>query len=161
MLRQIKFLLVDDQPVIRSIVSAILKSAGAQTIEYACDGSSALEAMRTQQFDIVITDMMMAGVDGLDLVRLVRGASDSPNVYQPIIMLTARTEAAFVHAARDAGVTESACKPISAANLLSRVNAVIMRPRPFVRAGEFFGPCRRRRSDERLQSLKRRKADQA
>jgi DNA-binding response OmpR family regulator len=147
MLTNIKFLVVDDQPPIRAMVTAILKSAGAQWIDFAGDGESALEAIRWRRPDIVITDMLMAGMDGLDLVRTVRRAGDRDSAFVPVIMLTARTEISFVEQARDAGVTEFAAKPISAANLLQRINAVIMRPRPFVRSKVYVGPCRRRRAD--------------
>ena len=155
MLKDVKFLVVDDQPAIRTIVTEIIKAAGAKLIFYAHDGSSALEAIREKRPDIVITDMFMAGMDGLDMVRLIRNAEDSPNAFLPIVMLTARTEVKFVFEARDAGVTEFAAKPISPANLLARINAIIVRPRPFIRADGFFGPDRRRRADPQMDAGRR------
>ena len=159
MLKDVKFLVVDDQPAIREIVTHILRAAGARSIDYATDGASALDAVREKRPDIVIADVHMTGMDGLDFVRILRGASDSPNPYLPVIMLTAHTDAVRVAEARDAGVTEFASKPISAANLIQRINAVILKPRPFVRTDGYFGPCRRRRNDEQMARLKRRKTD--
>lgn len=159
MLSSLKFLVVDDQPFTREIVSTVLKSAGASKIDYASDGAGALQRLRLSMPDIVITDQLMAGMDGIDLIRLVRGSPDSPNPYLPIIMLTGRTEEVFVAEARDAGVTEFASKPITAANLLSRINSCIMRPRPFIRKDGYFGPCRRRRASPDYKGPKRRLAD--
>lgn len=156
MLRDVKFLVVDDQPAIRAIVTEILRAADARHVYYAQDGSSALDIIRKARPDIIITDMFMAGMDGLDMIRLIRNAEDSPNAFVPIIMLTARTEVKFVHQARDAGVTEFAAKPISPANLLARVNAIICKPRPFIRAEGFFGPDRRRRADPEQDAGRRR-----
>jgi DNA-binding response OmpR family regulator len=78
-------------------------------------------------------------------VRLVRTGKDSPNPFVPIIMLTGHTEMHRVIEARDAGVHEFLAKPISAKGLYSRVKSIIERPRPFIRAGLYFGPDRRRR----------------
>ena len=160
MLQEVRFLVIDDQAAIRQIVTEILRAAGARWIDYATDGASGLEAVRDKKPDIVIADVQMQGMDGLDFVRLLRCAPDTPNPFLPVIMLTAHTDIGRVAMARDVGVTEFASKPISAANLLQRINAVILRPRPFIRSESYFGPCRRRRVDERLAQQKRRKTDQ-
>jgi len=62
----------------------------------------------------------------------------------PIIMVTAYREKEHVFKARDAGVTEYVIKPVSPKSLFSRIEAVIERPRRFVKVGKFFGPDRRR-----------------
>lgn len=159
MLSSVVFLVVEDQPAIREIVTEILKSAGAKAIHHATDGATALASIRDNKPDIVITDMLMAGMDGLDLVRLVRGSADSPNPFLPIVMLTARTDLKFVFEARDAGVTEFASKPITVANLLRRISAVITHPRPFIRSSDYFGPCRRRRPDPDFKGERKRSSD--
>jgi CheY-like chemotaxis protein len=159
MLSALKFLIVDDQSFTREIVSTILKSADVKHLDYASDGAGALERIRIAMPDIVITDQLMVGMEGIDLIRLIRGSPDSPNPFLPIIMLTGRTDEAFVGEARDAGMTEFASKPITAGNLLSRVNACIMRPRPFVRKEGYFGPDRRRRANPDYVGKKRRAAD--
>lgn len=159
MLSALKFLVVDDQPFTREIVSTILKSASATHIDYASDGAGALERIRLSMPDIVITDQLMAGMEGIDLIRLIRSSPDSSNPFLPIIMLTGRTDEAFVAEARDAGMTEFASKPITAANLFSRINACILRPRQFVRKENYFGPDRRRRLNPDYPGKKRRTAD--
>jgi len=61
--------------------------------------------------------------------------------------------------ARDAGVHEFLAKPLSAKGLYSRIRSIIERPRPFVRAGQYFGPDRRRRDNPSYMGGERRKAD--
>ena len=62
----------------------------------------------------------------------------------PIIMLTGHSDRLRLDAARDRGVTEFLCKPVTARAILSRLEAVILQPRPFVNAAKYFGPDRRR-----------------
>ena len=95
-------------------------------------------------------------MDGLEFVRLLRTATNSPNPFVPVIMLTAHTETKRVMEARDAGITEFLAKPISAQQLGSRIRAVIEHPRPFVRAESYIGPDRRRRQDPDFEGPDRR-----
>jgi len=73
-------------------------------------------------------------------------------------MLTGHTEMNRVVEARDAGVHEFLAKPISVKGLYSRIRSIIERPRPFVRAGLYFGPDRRRRDNPAYMGGERRKA---
>ena len=95
---------------------------------------------------MIIADWHMEPLDGLDFVRLVRTAKDSPNPYVPIIMLTGHTEYQRVCEARDAGVNEFLAKPISAKALYMRFASIIDNPRPFIRTKTYFGPDRRRQN---------------
>ncbi len=108
---------------------------------------------------MAIVDFQMSPIDGVEFTRLVRNAADSPNPFLPIIMLTGHAAKARVEEARDAGVTEFVVKPVTARAVLDRINAVILRPRPFVRTGEYFGPDRRRRQDPEFKGPWRRKGD--
>ncbi len=88
----------------------------------------------------------MQPLTGIELTKRIRTSPDSTNVFVPIIMITAFREREHVFKARDAGVTEYVVKPVSPKSLFSRIDAVIERPRQFVRVGEFFGPDRRRQN---------------
>ena len=90
----------------------------------------------------------MKQMDGLEFTRNVRNDPNSPNPFVPINMITGHTEKHHVEAARDAGVTELLAKPITAANLFSRIAEIVERPRAFVRCGHYFGPDRRRHRAE-------------
>lgn len=93
----------------------------------------------------------------------MRTADDSPNPLVPIIMLSAYSERSRVTAARDAGVTEFCCKPITAKEMFSKIVAVINEPRPFIRTRTYFGPDRRRNDPDKAiyKGPERRKTQQA
>lgn len=147
-LASIHVLLIDDNPNMRSIASAILHSAGLRQVHEAADGAAALDVLRDQPIDLAIVDFNMFPLDGVAFTRLVRNSADSANPYLPIIMMTGHSERRQVIEARDAGITEFVAKPITAQAMLGRIEAVIFRPRPFVKNEDYFGPCRRRHSGD-------------
>lgn len=160
-LKTLHILLVDDNQHMRAITSAILQSAGVRNIREVADGSTALEALRQYPVDLAIVDFNMAPMDGVEFTRLVRNSPDSPNPYLPIIMMTGHSEKNRVMEARDVGVTEFVVKPITAKAVFDRIQAVIIRPRPFIKARGYFGPDRRRSTPGSCSGQKRRKDDQA
>ncbi|WP_297511976.1 response regulator [uncultured Caulobacter sp.] len=157
-LRALTILLVDDNANMRKVVGAILKAAGVRHILEAEDGLSALKTVQAREVDIVFTDLMMQPVDGLAFIRWIRTSPASPNVFLPIIMMTGHATRRTLNEARMAGVTEFLAKPLTARGVMHRINEVINNPRPFVRATEYFGPCRRRRIDHDFQGAERRGA---
>jgi two-component system, chemotaxis family, chemotaxis protein CheY len=152
-------LVVDDNPHMRTIVVAILRGAGFGNVKEASDGANALEEMRTDVADIVIVDLNMSPIDGLEFTQMMRKSPDSPSPYVPIIMMTGHTERSKVLAARDVGINEFVAKPISAKTLLERIVAVIDRPRSFVKTKTYTGPCRRRGKAKDFTGPWRRKGD--
>ncbi len=143
-LHTLNVLVVDDNQHMRAITSAILQSAGVRNIRDVSDGALALNVLRDHSIDLAIVDFNMFPLDGVEFTRLVRNSPDSPNPYLPIIMMTGHSEKSRVYEARDAGVTEFVVKPITAKAILDRIQAVIFRPRPFVKTDSYFGPDRRR-----------------
>jgi two-component system chemotaxis response regulator CheY len=158
-LQSLNILLVDDNQHMRSIASAILQSAGIRNIREVPDGVKALEALREHPVDLAIVDFNMFPLDGVQFTRLVRNSPDSANPYLPIIMMTGHSEKHRVYEARDAGVTEFVVKPITAKAVFDRIQAVILRPRAFVRTEGYFGPDRRRTNAPDYNGPRRRKAD--
>lgn len=146
-LEKLRFLLVDDNQHMRSIVGTILKGVGVRQIREAMDGAEALQVLRDWRPDIAVVDFKMSPLDGVQFTKLVRNAPDSVDRFLPIIMLTGFAERHRVFEARDAGVTEIVVKPVTARSLLDRINTVIFHPRPYIRSPDYFGPCRRRRND--------------
>jgi len=157
---KLQCLVVDDNRHMRVLVKTILHSLGVKISREAEDGADAIKELSTFPADFAIVDWMMDPLDGIDFARLVRNASDSPNPYLPIIMLTGHTETQRIMDARDAGVTEFLAKPISAKALFQRIVEIIERPRPFVRTGNYFGPNRRRNKDpSKYRGPERRKSE--
>ncbi len=152
-LSELRVLLVDDNDHMRMIVSAILKGIGIRHIDEARDGAEGLRLVHDRKPDIAIVDFRMEPIDGVAFTRQVRNAPDSANPYLPIIMLTGFADRPRVEEARDAGVTELVVKPVTARSIIDRLNAVVFRPRPFVKTADYFGPRRRGIDDIALDDL--------
>lgn len=157
-LSKLTVLVVDDNYHMIGIVSAILRGFDIGQIFTAKDGASALEIIHTAEIDVVITDYRMDFVDGEELVRLIRNCDDSTNRFVPTIMLTGYSEMAKIVAARDAGVDEFVCKPVTAKQIYEKLVAVVNSPRMYVKSETYFGPDRRRQQKELYGKPDRRQA---
>ena len=156
----LKILLVDDNQHMIVLLTEILRAIGVRQISEAEDGLTAINKMRRQDYDLIITDLTMQPLDGIDFVNLVRNAPDSPNPMIPIIMVTGHSTHAKVKEARDAGVNEFLAKPVTAKRVVDRLTQVIENNRPFIRGADYFGPDRRRRDDPFYTGPKRRSTDE-
>ena len=145
-LEDVSFIVADDNSYMRRVIIQVLQTFGARMIDEVRDGDEALEVLRTNLNDIIITEWHMSPVDGIDLLKAVR-AQDNELKFTPMIMCTSMTTHSNIIECRNAGVTEVVAKPISATALFLRIREVIVRPRPFVDASNYFGPDRRRRVD--------------
>jgi two-component system chemotaxis response regulator CheY len=138
-----KVLVVDDEHYMRKVVRALLMSVGVRTVFEAPDGPSGLEAIRNNQPDLVILDWQMPGLDGAGFVRMVRSPDTFPFPDLPIIMLTGHGERSKVIEAIQIGVNEFLLKPVSSKALYNRLVSVLTKPRPVVKAGDYYGPMPR------------------
>jgi len=152
-----KVLLVDDNLHMRVLLSEILRAIGVRNIYEANDGAEGLQILRSHPVDIIMTDLAMQPLDGIDFVRLrqTQGVSQMT----PVIMITGHSTMQRVSEARDAGINEFLAKPLTARGVLERVALVIDHPRPFVQTDSYFGPDRRRRCDPHWDGPWRRDAD--
>jgi two-component system chemotaxis response regulator CheY len=157
----LKVLLVDDNHHMRILLTEILRAIGVKHVYEATDGAEALQLMRSHSIDIIMSDLAMHPLDGIDFVRLLRNSPDSPNPMAPVIMITGHSTMKRVAEARDVGVTEFLSKPVTARGVLERISRVVESPRPFVRTADYFGPDRRRRSDPNYDGPRRRASDGA
>ena len=117
-------LVVDDERAVRESLQRALELEGYH-VELAADGESALAviAERAQSPDALILDVLMPGIDGLEVCRRLRGAGNSV----PVLMLTARTEVDSRVAGLDAGADDYLPKPFALAELLARLRALLRR----------------------------------
>ncbi len=116
-------LIVDDDPKIRELVRLYLARDGHRTLE-AADGPSALEIARSQHCDLVLLDVMLPGIDGLEVCRQLRDSGDTP-----IVLLTARSGDADKVIGLDLGADDYVVKPFSPRELMARVRAQLRRRR--------------------------------
>jgi len=114
-------LVVDDEEIVRSVVVRYLKRDGYETLE-AGDGVRARELIERSQPDLVVLDVMVPGIDGLELCRWIRSSSELP-----VIMLTARGEEADRIVGLELGADDYLSKPFSPRELSARVRTVLRR----------------------------------
>ncbi|MHA1599681.1 MAG: response regulator, partial [Alphaproteobacteria bacterium] len=112
-LKEMKVLVVDDSATARKILTEMLHEIGVGHFDVAADGAEAIERLRVFPADIMLCDLHMAPLDGIELTRLIRNASDSPNPYIPIIVLTADATEFQLKAALNAGVNSFMSKPVN------------------------------------------------
>jgi two-component system, OmpR family, response regulator MprA len=118
-----KILVVDDERAVRESLRRALELEGYE-IELAADGSEALYRLEgSEEPDAMILDLLMPGVDGLEVCRRVRGSGSK----LPVLMLTARTEVENRVAGLDAGADDYVTKPFALEELLARVRALLRR----------------------------------
>jgi two-component system, chemotaxis family, chemotaxis protein CheY len=141
---KLRVLVVDDNQHMRKLIVAILQAFGIRDIFESPDAEHAWRNLRESNPDVILLDWQLTGMTGLEFARVIRNSPKSFNMFVPIIMLTGHTHIDHVRQARDAGVNEFLAKPVAVKGILSRLLAVIERPRPFVRTDNYFGPCRRR-----------------
>lgn len=116
-----KILVIDDEPSITNLVSAYLKPEGYEVFT-AADGNVGLKAARAFKPDLIILDLMLPGMDGLELLSRLRRESD---VY--VIMLTARTDETDKIVGLSVGADDYVTKPFSPRELVARVKAALRR----------------------------------
>ncbi|WP_374260968.1 response regulator [Zoogloea sp.] len=115
-------LTVDDSASIRQMVSFTLKSAGYEVVE-AVDGMDGLDKSKTKAFNLVLTDQNMPRMDGLSLIKALRGTPQYRTV--PILMLTTESSDAMKSQGRAAGATGWLVKPFDPQKLIEVVKKVI------------------------------------
>jgi two-component system chemotaxis response regulator CheY len=156
-LEKVRFLIVDDNVHMLNIVKTLLRGFGALKVLEAKSTNDAFDKIREEAIDIVLLDYEMDDEDGVAFLTRLRRDPKSPAPFMPVIMLTSHSERTRVEAARDAGVSEFCAKPVTAAELLRKIAAVIDSPRAFIRADTYVGPDRRRRDDPEFPGPERRK----
>jgi two-component system, chemotaxis family, chemotaxis protein CheY len=133
-------LVVDDNLYTRKMVRNLLVNCGIKDLYEAADGIAALDMIRTLAPDVVILDWEMPLLSGPELVRIVRSPGVFPIPDIPIIMLTGHCERWRVVEAVRLGVNEYLTKPVSAKSLHDRLLSIVMKPRPVVQLGDYYGP---------------------
>ncbi len=117
-------LIVDDEPQIRRVLRTTLSSQGYTVVE-ARSGEEALEQIRAERADLVLLDVNLPGISGLDTCREIRRSMDVP-----IIMLTVRNSERDKVQALDAGADDYVVKPFGAEELMARIRAALRRAAP-------------------------------
>jgi two-component system chemotaxis response regulator CheY len=120
-----KILVVDDFSTMRRIIKNLLKDLGFSNIQEADDGSTALPMLQQGDFDFVVTDWNMPGMQGIDLLRAIR--ADDKLKHLPVLMVSAEAKKEQIVAAAQAGVNGYVVKPFTAATLKEKLDKIFER----------------------------------
>jgi len=118
-----RILVVEDEPKLAALVGDYLEASGYAWL-WIADGREAIPAIRNQQPDLVLLDLMLPGRDGLDICRELRSFSDVP-----VVMLTARVEEIDRLLGLELGADDYICKPFSPREVVARIKAILRRAR--------------------------------
>ena len=120
-----KILIVDDFSTMRRIIKNLLRDLGFNNTQEADDGSTALPMLQKGDFDFVVTDWNMPGMQGIDLLKAIR--ADDSLKHLPVIMVTAEAKREQIIAAAQAGVNGYVVKPFTAATLKEKLDKIFER----------------------------------
>jgi two-component system, chemotaxis family, chemotaxis protein CheY len=135
-----RVLIIDDNQYMRKVIRNLLVNLGVKNIQEASDGIAGLEAIRMYGPDVVLLDWEMPLLTGPELLRIIRSPGVFPMADVPIVMLTGHVERWRILEAKKLGVNEFLMKPVSAKSLLDRLLSIVVKPRPMVRIGKYYGP---------------------
>ena len=122
-----RILLIEDEPDIAEVLQYNLQKEGFQ-VELANRGDAGLEAVRRDSPDLILLDLMLPGLDGLEMTRLLK--RDPATAHLPIVMLTARSEEVDRIVGLELGADDYISKPFSPREVVLRVKAVLRRLQP-------------------------------
>ena len=115
-------LIIEDNPDIANLITVNLRGKNMK-VDHAADGLSGLDMALNGQYQLVILDLMLPGMDGMDVCRTLRNRK----IYTPVLMLTARTSELDRVLGLEVGADDYLIKPFSVPELVARVNAIIRR----------------------------------
>jgi len=118
-----KVLVVDDSIVVRQMVSFLLTREGYVVIQ-AVDGNDALMKLNTDNIAMVITDLNMPGMDGIEFIKKIRKATAYK--FMPVVMLTTQSQESKRQEGKEAGATAWICKPFTSAQLIEMVKKFVV-----------------------------------
>ena len=121
----IPVLIADDMPAVRSIIREMLEGMGFRQIQEAEDGEQAWEMIQDGDYGLVLTDWLMPGLEGVDLVREIRTLEKTRNL--PVLMITSQGQREQWAEAKSAGVTGFVVKPFDLAQLSEELHRCLAR----------------------------------
>lgn len=113
-------MIVDDDQAIRNLVDIMLHKAGYDVI-HAEDGEQALTLLQHSKPDLVVTDVMMPGMSGIELCQHIR--SHAKMTHTPVLLLSARSDEATIQAGMEAGANAYLTKPLAPSRLMAEISA--------------------------------------
>ena len=123
--KNMKILIVDDFSTMRRIIKNLLRDLGLNNTHEADDGNTALPMLKNGDFEFVVTDWNMPGMQGIDLLKAIR--ADEKLCHLPVLMVTAEAKREQIIEAAQAGVNGYIVKPFTAATLKEKLDKIFER----------------------------------
>ncbi len=150
---RLNVLVVEDNEYMLDIMVKAMKRLGFEQIIKAKNGKQAIEILKmthpnvgaARPIDFVVSDLIMAPINGLILLQWLRSFKESPNRFMPFIMVSGAADSHHVQAARDQGMHEFMAKPFSVEAMYKTIQRMLDKQRQFVVTQNYYGPDRRRR----------------
>ncbi len=120
--RKLRIVIADDEPIIRLDLKNMLESVGYEVVAEAGDGAKAVEAARTLRPDVLVLDIKMPNMDGIDAAKII-----AEEKIAPVVLLTAYSQVDLVSRAKEAGVFSYLVKPFKEADLLPAIEIALSR----------------------------------
>ncbi|MBM3554316.1 MAG: response regulator [Alphaproteobacteria bacterium] len=123
--RRIRVLIVEDQAFVRQLLKGLLRKMGFDEIEETKDGTEGWAALRRRPPDLILCDIQMKPMGGLEMLNLLRNSGEARLAGIPFIFLTSQDDASTVEAALGSGVDGYLLKPVSHQALQARIDAAL------------------------------------
>ncbi len=143
LLQRLDVLVIDDHTYTRKIIRSTLAAIGVRNILEASDALEGLSQITLHTPDILFLDWEMPMMTGAEMIRVIRAPDRFPYPDVPIIMMSCHGERWRIEQALKLGVNEFIRKPFSGKVLMDRLASVLIKPRPIVRIGDYYGPAPR------------------
>ena len=121
----LKFLVVDDFSTMRRIVRGLLKEMGCNNVDEAEDGAVALQMIKTNRYDFVVSDINMPNMNGFDLLKAIKADSNLKHI--PVLMVTAEARKEDILLAAQSGAAGYVVKPFTKATLEEKVTKIMQK----------------------------------
>jgi response regulator NasT len=129
--KRLRIVIADDEPIIRLDLKKMLEDLNYDVIAEVGDGAKAIDAARNLKPDVVILDIKMPEVDGIDAAKVITGEKIAP-----VLLLTAYSQIDLVHRAKEAGVSSYLIKPFKEADLMPQIEVAVARWDAFMQIEE-------------------------
>lgn len=149
-LAEANILIVEDSAMMRDLLYTCLKAFDVPKVVAVETPTECLDELGNQAFDALIVDWRLKDEDGLDLIRHIRREMPDPLCRVPIVLCTGYSDLPRVLEARDSGINEMLCKPVSPKSLYSKLKSALSSDRMFMMTDAYTGP--ERRSVQRVRS---------
>jgi response regulator NasT len=150
--KQLRIVIADDEPIIRLDLKKMLEDLGYDVVAEAGDGVKAVEAVRSLKPDVVILDIKMPEMDGIDAAKII-----TEEKIAPVLLLTAYSQIDLVNRAKEAGVFSYLVKPFKEADLMPQIEVAVARWDAFLKieeqAADFEDKLETRKSVDRAKGI--------